>query len=189
MSIVDIMKEQFIESKKVQEELYTRKKIEKQEKMERIDCVRIKKSLIYSDKTTFMEEAHWLEDFSPGDFKGVINSLRVPESIRYIHSDYKDYDEENRTKCIDMLPVPFLYIHTYHMYSNNYILAWTEEGLWKALQFNYTRCYSGGCDGESISKMVGISPDDLLDMLYYVKIYKEDRDKILSLLATLAVVR
>ncbi len=134
-------------------------------------------------------------EYSPYQLAAVIHSLRVPSSVRMkkrIESYYEKLleDEENpqilAKEIVDNIPLPFVYTKSaYHMYAKFFTILWKEDGLVKGVQFFFSRCPSGGCDGESIHFMVATDLDDFFSMLYHQYFNEEDKEKIRALLAEL----
>lgn len=197
-SLKEIMEEQTLESKK---ELV--KKVEEdKEAKERIYFSQIDEMEIVTAETVekFKDEMTWLHLFPHYCVGGVVKSLSVPENrnktIRNFEYDFGDRDKDNilewrkqkilmAEKVIDFVKLPFLYVELFYMYTNYYLICWKEDGLYKCLFFDFCRCPSGGCDGQSIELLVGVSPSDMLDLITYAKIYGKDREIILQRVAEL----
>lgn len=164
---------------------------------ERISCASVLKMLIVKDKEgieEFMKKGRFWYKFELDRLSGVVHSLHVPESRsqthRYIKErlkglNYEDYENEEKMdeqfrKMLDFATLPFFYLKLNYIYGDHYVIVWHEEGLWKALHFYFCRCPSGGCDSEHIDLLVAVSPDDLLDMIGFIKIYPSDRVEIIE---------
>ena len=125
----------------------------------------------------------WLEeDFYYLD--RVIYSLLVPEkktqTVRYADCGRFEKKEIPKLGIFDLVKVPYLYIKMSYMYTHYTLFGWIEDGLYKLLEFNQTACPSGGCDGESIHQLVGTTPEDVLGLLQFTKIYKDDVKRIVD---------
>jgi hypothetical protein len=191
------MVEQTLESKK---EVIIKVEEDK-EKKERIYFSQIDEMEIVTAETIdkFRDEMTWLHAFPHYCVGGLIKSLSVPENknktIRNFDYDFSDRDTDysqwqkqkilRAEKVIDFVKLPFLYIELFYMYTNYYLICWKEDGLYKCLFFDFCRCPSGGCDGQSIELLVGVSPSDMLDLITYAKIYGKDREIILQQVAAL----
>lgn len=113
----------------------------------------------------------WFERFDHFHLDKIICSLRLPENrlktIRWIDYEYNSpFATDKDTKDLyALVKVPFLYVHTYDMYQNKYLFCWTEDSLYKILDFDSTRCPSGGCDGESMHQYVGVTAEDAVNLI------------------------
>lgn len=196
-SLKEIMEEQTLESKK---ELV--KKVEEdKEAKERIYFSQIDEMETVTEETVskFKDEMTWLHHFPDYCVGGLIKSLSVPENrnktIRNFEYEFGLRDTDilewrkqkilQAEKVIDFVKLPFLYVELFYMYTNYYLICWKEDGLYKCLFFDFCRCPSGGCDGQSIELLVGVSPSDMLDLITYAKIYGKDREVILQRVAAL----
>lgn len=144
---------------------------------ERYECATIRKLEVCDEKKEFT----WFKEFNDEYFEidKVITSLLVSEektkTARYLN--YKQLKGVQPLKdCFyQLVPVPFVYMKLYYIYSHHYIVGWIEDGLYRLLDFNVTRCSSGGCDGEGASHYVGNTLDEVLGLIYPLKIYKDDK--------------
>lgn len=144
-----------------------------------------------SEKEEFLSSNSIFQQYNAYELEGVVRSLRVPQNERIkkrIETSYAEVleDEDNVIKAreiVENIPVPFLYFKTaYHMYSKFLTVLWNEDGLVKALQFFFSRCPSGGCDGESIHLLVAVDLDDLFSMFYHQHFEPADKEKIAAAL-------
>lgn len=197
-SLKEIMAEQTLESKKE----VVIKLEEDKEKKERIYFSQIDEMEIVTAETIdkFRDDMTWLHLFPYYCVSGLVKSLLVPENrnktIRNFEADF-DYSTDidilerkkqrilKAEKVLDFVKLPFLYVELFYMYTNYYLICWKEDGLYKCLFFDFCRCPSGGCDGQSIELLVGVSPSDMLDLITYAKINGKDREVILQRVAAL----
>ena len=177
-SLKEIMAEQQVESQHEAIEKTARKKEEK----DRISCAALRKIKIYTQP----EELNFLQKFTYLGLDRIICSLLVPENknktIEYLHGERTGVPKQD---IFDVVKMPCLRIGIYYMYSYSEMLCWIEDGLYKILEFDSISCPSGGCDGQSIHQLVGISPDDVLGLLRYKKLYPTDKTKIIELFTSL----
>jgi hypothetical protein len=112
----------------------------------------------------------------------IIYSLRVPErksqTVRYAYCMKNEQGEMTLEQLLGTWP--HFVVEMERMYTSYKLYGWFEDNLYKILEFNKTACPSGGCDGESVHQLVGVSADDVLGLIHFVKIYKDDRQKILD---------
>ena len=144
-----------------------------------------------SEKEEFLSTNSMFQQYNAYELDGVVRSLRVPQNERIkkrIETSYAELleDEDNVIKSkeiVEKIPAPFLYFKTaYHMYSKFLTIVWKEDGLIKALQFFFSRCPSGGCDGESIDLLVALDLEDLLSMFRNQYFEPADKEKIAAAL-------
>lgn len=144
-----------------------------------------------SEKIDFLSVNSMFQQYNAYELDGVVRSLRVPQNERTkkrIETSYAEFleEEDNVIKAreiIEKIPAPFLYFKTaYHMYSKFLTIVWKEDSLVKALQFFFSRCPSGGCDGESIDLLVAVDLDDLLSMFRNQYFEPADKEKIAAAL-------
>ena len=143
------------------------------------------------EKDDFLSANSIFYQYNAYELDGVVRSLRVPQNERTkkrIESTYAEIleDENNVIKAkeiVEKIPVPFLYFRTaYHMYSKFLTIVWKEDRLVKALQFFFSRCPSGGCDGESIDLLVAVDLEDLFSMFRNQHFEPADKEKIAAAL-------
>lgn len=146
------------------------------------------------EKAEFISSNPIFQQYSAYELDAVVRSLRVPQNERIkkrIETSYAELLEEEDSvvkakEIVEKIPHPFLYFKTaYHMYSKFLTIVWKEDGLVKALQFFFSRCPSGGCDGESIHLLVAVDLDDLFSMFYHQRFEPADKERIRKTLETL----
>lgn len=144
-----------------------------------------------SEKIDFLSSNSMFQQYNAYELDGVVRSLRVPQNERTkkrIEGRYEELLEDEDTvikakEIVEKIPAPFLYFKTaYHMYSKFLTIVWKEDNLVKALQFFFSRCPSGGCDGESIDLLVAVDLDDLLSMFRNQYFEPADKEKIVAAL-------
>lgn len=191
-SLKEIMAEQTAQQIEERKKEQDEKARQKQYIDERMGCVTIDGMKTYrtdQELSQFIDDnRHLYKRYFEFDINGAIKSLSVPENmnktLRYIHADYEKVEGQTSKgqfrKLMEIAKFPFLHLELYYMYTHHDFIIWTENGLWKALQFYFCRCPSGGCDSEHIDLLVGVDPDDLLNLIYHVKIHKEDKERIFA---------
>lgn len=143
-----------------------------------IDCSAEKQKIL---------SAGWMDNFTCYDLIRLQASLRTPpmeKGRKRLYelvpdrqiSDINKWPEDYAREIMEALPLPFIYVRfKSHCYSNEHCILWQEASLWKALHFHITRCSSGGCDNEMIDWYVGISIEDVVNIL---NIYSGDSEQI-----------
>ena len=186
-SLKEIMAEQKIESEKKKEEEKKeeeKKKQEKKKKEKEFYYSSIRRIKVYDapTKLSFLEN----DDFDGAYFniERVITSILLPENrckpMRYIDSySVKPVPEAQGKSIFDIIGNNYITFHlSNHMYTSYDIIAWIEDGVYKALEFNVTRCPSGYCDGEDAHLLVATTPKELVEMIERVDVRPEDITKI-----------
>ena len=163
----------------------------------RLYCADVKSMIpvkTQEDLQTFVEKHKFLyRIFDASDINGVVNSLHVPENRtktqRYIHPDYtnlgEETKEENKQRFMKLLGytrLPFVYFEACYTYAYHYLIIWKEDALWKAFHFYFCRCPSGGCDSEHIDLLVGVSPQDLIQLWFFTPLYDDDKQKLFEMM-------
>ena len=111
------------------------------------------------EKETFLEKYLENED----SFRRIDScraSLHTPPQ-----PPWKRVSLENYLKT---LPNQFLYIELspyWHDYTTTEYFIWQANDLWYCLWLDFTRCPSGGCDGQDEVLLIGVSPHDMLDQI------------------------
>ena len=182
-SLKEIIAEELLEKEKREKEEREKQEREKEEnekleakRREEMYCSDLESLQIYDSP----QEFSWLKRFRYERVDRIIRSLLLPEqknkTIRYIN--YINYaPDEKKANLFDLLSPTYMVIELYYMYTSYYLLCWVQDDVYKILEFNRTRCPSGGCNGESIHQLVGISVEDVLKLIDF-RFRKEDREKI-----------
>lgn len=136
--------------------------------------------------------------FEAAQFQGVINSIALPAmEQRYIEpddkiskwfgndADYRSPRRDTASQMMEIVATPCMYLRMHYIYGNWWIFAWKEDGVWKALELQKSRCPSGGCDGDHVHLLVAPTAEELLEMIWHVKIWPADKDKILAEMVTI----
>lgn len=181
-SLKEIMQEQRIQSEKEKEE--ERAKQEKKKKEKEFYYSSIYRLKVYDapTKLSFLEN----DDFDGAYFSidRVITSILLPENRckpkRYIDCySVKPSPEAQGKSIFDIIGNNYITFHlSNYMYTSYDIVAWIEDGIYKALEFNVTRCPSGYCDGENAHLLVATTPKELVEMIERIDVRPEDITKI-----------
>jgi hypothetical protein len=184
-SLKEIMAEQAAE-KKAKEDKEKAERIQAEikeltQKKEKVYYTRVQRLAVY-DKP---RELYFLNDETDTYYNidRVITSLLIPENRnkpkRYIDCySIKPVPEAQDKSIFDLIAKDYVYFTLDRMYTTIVVLGWIEDGLYKGLEFNSTRCPSGYCDGESVHLLVAMTAKELVEMIENVDISPASIEKI-----------
>lgn len=168
------------EMKEITEKIQAEIEAQKQKK-EKVYYTRVQRLAVY-DKP---RELYFLNDETDTYYSidRVITSLLVPENRnkpkRYIDCySIKPVPEAQDKSIFDLIGKNYVYFTLDRMYTTIVVLGWIEDGLYKGLEFNSTRCPSGYCDGESVHLLVAMTAKELVEMIENVDISPANIEKI-----------